>query len=263
MRRRTGYRVGPLAFLIFRFASCHLTAQFVGVDPAYPAGDGPDSIVRAVALQPDGRVLIGGLFTNVNGLTRPYLARLNVDGALDESFSPQLNLDPRGIFPQSDGRIFISGSFTNVNGASRFNLAILNSDGSLDTSFEPPLPSRSSDTLTGVPSPDGSVWVTGPFTNLGGLPRNRFARLLANGSVDVACPSPFTATNSLTVAAAQPDGRVLVAGNFHAVAGTAMVGVSSPAWKTTSAYISILRRPSGFGTSMRTRAVRVSVFSSG
>jgi len=112
-----------------------------------------------------------------------------------------------------------------VNGTARFNLAILNSDGSLDTSFEPPLPSRSSDTLTGVPSSDGSVWVTGTFTNLGGQPRNRFARLLANGSVDPACPSPFTATNSLTVAAVQPDGRVLVAGNFHAVAGAPMEGV--------------------------------------
>src|SRR5580765_1994771 len=91
VRRRTGYCVGPLAFLIFRFASCHLTAQLVAVDPAYPAGDGPDYFVRAVALQPDGGVLIGGLFTNVNRLTRPYFARLNVDGTLDESFSPQLN----------------------------------------------------------------------------------------------------------------------------------------------------------------------------
>src|SRR5580765_5224421 len=113
-RRRSAYRVGPLALLILRFASCHLTAQLVSVDPTYPAGDGPDAVVRAVALQPDGRVLIGGLFTNVNGLARRAFARLNADGTLDESFSPQLNLDPRGIFPRSDGRIFISGSFTNV-----------------------------------------------------------------------------------------------------------------------------------------------------
>src|SRR2546427_5693223 len=228
VRRRTEYRVGPLALLIFCFASCDLAAQLVGVDPAYPAGGGPDYLVRTVALQPDGRVLIGGLFTNVNGLKRPDLARLNIDGTLDESFSPQLDFDPRGIFPLSDGRIFISGSFTNVNGTARFNLAMLNSDGSLDTSFEPRLPSRPSDTLTGVPSPDGTVWVTGSFTNLGGLPRNRFARLLANGSVDPACPSPFTATNSLTVAAVQPGGRGLVAGNFYAGAGTPMAGGGRP-----------------------------------
>ena len=194
------------------------------VDPAYPAG-GPDYLVRAVSLQPDGRLLIAGLFTNVNGLARPRFARLNPDGTIDESFSPRLNLDPRGIYPLPDGRIFVSGAFTNVNGTPRFNLANLNADGSLDTGFEPPLPSRPIDTLTGLPSPDGSVWVSGTFTNLGGLPRNRFARLLANGSVDAACPSPFTPGNSLTVAAVQPDGRVFVAGNFHAVAGVPMEGV--------------------------------------
>jgi uncharacterized delta-60 repeat protein len=51
-------------------------------------GSGADNTVRAVAVQPDGRVVIGGDFTHVDGVARNYLARLNADGSLDTSFNP-------------------------------------------------------------------------------------------------------------------------------------------------------------------------------
>src|SRR5437867_2422328 len=42
--------------------------------------------VCSIALQSDGKILIGGLFTVINGTNRNYLARLNSDGNLDTSF---------------------------------------------------------------------------------------------------------------------------------------------------------------------------------
>jgi uncharacterized delta-60 repeat protein len=51
-------------------------------------GSGADNTVRAVAVQPDGKVVIGGDFTHVDGVVRNYLARLNGDGSLDTSFDP-------------------------------------------------------------------------------------------------------------------------------------------------------------------------------
>jgi uncharacterized delta-60 repeat protein len=60
-------------------------AQPMRVDPAFNVElDGP---VYALALQPDGKILIGGSFTNINGVTRRHLARLNRDGSLDETFN--------------------------------------------------------------------------------------------------------------------------------------------------------------------------------
>jgi len=64
-----------------------LQAQFYRVDPAFVVNlDGP---VYAIAVQSDGKIVIGGAFTNVNGLSARHLARLNSDGSLDGSFVAQ------------------------------------------------------------------------------------------------------------------------------------------------------------------------------
>jgi hypothetical protein len=49
------------------------------------------------------------------------------------------------------------------------------------------------------------------FTELGGLPAKRLARLLSDGSVDPTFQSPFAPTNTLSVVEVQPDGKPLVA----------------------------------------------------
>jgi hypothetical protein len=38
---------------------------------------GADSVVRAVAIQPDGKILVGGDFTVLAGQSRSYIGRLN------------------------------------------------------------------------------------------------------------------------------------------------------------------------------------------
>src|SRR5262249_51770591 len=45
-----------------------------------------DQQVRSIALQPDGKVLIGGEFTVADGATRGHVARLNSDGSTDFTF---------------------------------------------------------------------------------------------------------------------------------------------------------------------------------
>jgi hypothetical protein len=42
-----------------------------------------------VVVQPDGRILTAGAFSEVNGVDRPGLARLNTDGSTDMSFLPE------------------------------------------------------------------------------------------------------------------------------------------------------------------------------
>jgi RNA polymerase sigma factor (sigma-70 family) len=48
----------------------------------------PEGCVMGMALQADGRIVICGFFSVVNGVEVPHIARLNPDGSLDTTFHP-------------------------------------------------------------------------------------------------------------------------------------------------------------------------------
>src|SRR5439155_1175455 len=84
-----------------------------GCDP------GANSSVRAVALQPDGKILLGGDFTTLGGggighTARSRLGRLNPDGTLENSFNPGANSTVQALAVQADGKIVAGGSFTTL-----------------------------------------------------------------------------------------------------------------------------------------------------
>jgi uncharacterized delta-60 repeat protein len=81
--------------------------------------------------QPDGRILIGGLFAEVNGARRVGLARLMPDGQLDASFEPPGSFYVRRLAALSNGEIYVGGYFPG-------SIMRLNADGSLDDTFELP-----------------------------------------------------------------------------------------------------------------------------
>src|SRR6185503_6481339 len=95
-----------------------------------PGSFGGATGVYAMVLQPDGRLLIGGTFTMVNGVTRHGIARLNADGSLDSGFSPGSGADAPvvALALQDDGKLLLGGGFTSVNGVVRGRVARLNSD---------------------------------------------------------------------------------------------------------------------------------------
>ncbi|HUS37390.1 MAG TPA: Calx-beta domain-containing protein [Verrucomicrobiae bacterium] len=107
------------------------------VDTNFVIGTGPNQAVTAIELQPDGKAIIGGLFSSYNGQLRSGLARVNVDGSLDDTFNPGLgaNFPVRAVKLLSDGKVLIGGEFTSFNGTNVNYLARLNENGSLDTSF--------------------------------------------------------------------------------------------------------------------------------
>jgi hypothetical protein len=100
------------------------------LDLSFDPGPGPNSNVLAVAVQPDGRVWIGGAFTSAAGVPRGYLARLNADGSVDSG--PDLGSGPNGpvqwLAWRPDGRLFVGGAFSEVNGFSRNGVALLNAE---------------------------------------------------------------------------------------------------------------------------------------
>jgi uncharacterized delta-60 repeat protein len=185
--------------------------------------------VRAIAVQPDGKVVIGGDFTGVQPaattVTRNRIARLNGDGTVDTAFNPNLGgtLQPQvlALLVQTDGKIVAGGTFTTVqaNGAAavstRNRLARLNADGSLDATFDP---NPNGVVLALAQHVDNKIVVAGGFTSFqeNGKPaattRNRIARLNANGTVD----SEFNpnANNAVAALAIQRDGKIILAGSF-------------------------------------------------
>src|SRR4029079_7657158 len=63
------------------------------LDQTFDIGPGADGSIRALALQSDGRILVGGLFSTINGTNRNGLARLSIDGKVDTSFDPGSGAD--------------------------------------------------------------------------------------------------------------------------------------------------------------------------
>ena len=194
------------------------------LDASFNPGTGATGFVRALALQPDGKILIGGLFFSYNGTARSRIARLNADGTLDATFNPGSGLNSGSVIAfalQPDGKILIGGDFTSYNGTARNNIARLNSDGTLDASFNPVTGANIEvDAIT--LQPDGKILIGGCFTSYNGTARNRIARLNANGSLDASF-NPGTGVNGGCVSAVslQPDGKVLIVGSFTSYNGTA------------------------------------------
>ena len=74
----------------------------------------PNLDVYAIALQADGKILIGGAFTSINGggqFARNFIARLNSDGTVDAGFNPNASNRVFAIAVQPDGKIVVGGAF--------------------------------------------------------------------------------------------------------------------------------------------------------
>ena len=106
------------------------------MDTNFDANLNVHGAVRALAIQSDGRVLLGGDFTNVDGVTLNHLARLNTDGSLDTNFTAGLGLGANGtvnaIAVQADNRIVVVGQFTQASGVTRNRITRLMPDGTVD-----------------------------------------------------------------------------------------------------------------------------------
>lgn len=141
--------------------------------------------------------------------------------SLDLSFDPGTGTDFYVITTavQSDGKIIIGGWFTSYNGTPRNYIARLNSDGSLDATFDPGTGADYYVQSVSIQS-DGKIIVGGAFTSYNGTPRNRIARLNADGSLDATFDPGDGADGTVSAAAIQSDGRIVIVGAFTSYDGT-------------------------------------------
>src|SRR5436190_1710686 len=215
LRKATRMVAVPLLCLLF-VATVRGQSALDGFDPN---ANGP---VRVVAIQPDGKILIGGEFTSLspNGgasVARAYMARLNPDGTLDAAFNPNPTAPVYAIAVQPDGKILVGGSFDGPNGIGgqpRNNIARLDPATGLADSFNP---SANGFIVTIAVQADGRILAGGNFSNIGGQMRNCVARLdPTTGLADSFDPNANSTVYSLAV---QPDGQVLASGAFTEIGG--------------------------------------------
>ena len=167
--------------------------------------------VGATAVQPDGKILIGGSFSNILGVARTNLVRLNTDGTLDLAFNPNPNHDVLSIAVQADGKVLAGGDFTTIGGAVRKYIARLDATNGAADSFNPN--DANGEVGSIAVQADGQIITCGYFTTIGGQTRTNLARLDATtGLADSFDPNPSDAVVSIAV---QADGKILAGGYFY------------------------------------------------
>jgi uncharacterized delta-60 repeat protein len=140
------------------------------VDPLL-AGD-----VKAIAVQPDNKILIAGYLFATGDLFTKAILRLNTDGTVDNSFNYTNEgtslAELMALLP--DGKVLLTLGTP---------IRRLNSDGSDDPTFVSP-------TLNGNPfamvvEQGGDILIGGAFTTVNGISRNHIARLHSEGDLDL------------------------------------------------------------------------------
>jgi len=188
-----------------------------------------NGVIFAVAVQPDGKVLLGGSFDDFDGTDGNGLIRLNSNGTKDQSFDIGFIDGVSDLLVLGDF-VYVAGGFTQVRTKSlgvlarqylfRINLIGPNT-GKIDASWTPVL-----DGSANVLASDGTdLYVAGDFTQVGGQARARLAKILlsgpnagqADGSWN---PAPNNKVKSMLVATAGAQGAFLyVSGDFLSVGG--------------------------------------------
>lgn len=211
------------------------------LDPAFNAA--PDGPVSTIALQSDGKILIGGNFSQVGNTPRAYLARLNADGSLDNSFAPAngpaqyvARIVVRGdkiyvaagdglrrfsnngtldwLYPMSfstfdvdaQQRVVFGGQFTRVDNQAHRNIARLSSAGALDSTFATQVGCCPGDGVSAVVLQGETIVIGGLFPSVNGTPANHFAALNSDGTLNTSFQN--TAEAPVFALAATADGKV-------------------------------------------------------
>jgi len=191
------------------------------IDPSFVYGTGFNQQVYSIAIQSDGKILVGGFFTNYKGVSSARIIRVNTDGSKDTSFviGSGFSYIVNAITIQSDGKILVGGEFTSYNGTPANYIIRLNSNGSIDTSFVYGT-GFSFNVYEITIQSDGKILVGGQFTSYNGTPANNIVRLNSNGSIDTSFVYG-TGFNSIVLSISiQVDGKILVGGFFTNYDGT-------------------------------------------
>jgi len=184
--------------------------------------------IYALERQPDGKLLVAGELTMLNGVPVNSVCRLLPNGQVDASFNaPSLSIGVVYCLAlQADGKVLIGGAFTSVGGQPRFGLARLLPDGALDTSFVPPFGRTAvftSSVRRIIPQPGvgiisiGTLAVTG--NGGGSFHGGRLSEATGAWDAAFATNTSITAISAITDALVLPNGHLVLTGDIRRING--------------------------------------------
>jgi uncharacterized delta-60 repeat protein len=201
------------------------------IDPDFPGVlKKAYSQVNAIAIQEDGKVIIGGYFSIADN--RPTkLFRLKTDGTMDDSFKTAIvpislnvtsNQGVDQVVIQKDGKLIVTGLMLMAGNPVPKKIIRLNSDGSLDNGFELQINDIISIRQV-VLQADGKIIVLGVFGNTF---TTQILRFNEDGSYDTSFESGnLERTNPRSLHLALQNDNIIVAGNFQKYNSTDARGV--------------------------------------
>jgi uncharacterized delta-60 repeat protein len=198
---------------------------------AYEFSASTDAPIEATVLQLDGKVVVAGSFTQVNGVPRAHVARLNSDGSLDTDFDVSIDGPVYTISALRDGSVLLGGSFHHIDGVSHPLLARLHPDGTLDSDFDSGFSANAQgeEVRVLVRHRDGGWIVGGHFARVSGQLHQSLVRVDVDGDVDAAFDPQISlgsAPGWVLALVLREDGRLFLAGAFDAIDDRARTDVA-------------------------------------
>ena len=219
----------------------------------------PNSGVYALAVDTaSGGVYVGGGFTNIGGIARNRIAKVASDGTVDATWNPNAASSVSALAVNSSGDVYAGGSFTTIGGLTRNRIAKISGSGSgaVDASWNPNASTAFSSVNALALSAAGDVYAGGSFTTIGGLTRNRLAKIAGGGTGVVDASWDPNAASSVYALAVNANGDVYVGGGFTTIGGATRyfiakvagsgTGALDPTWKSfAGGYVSSLALDAG------------------
>ena len=235
-----------------------------GIDTSLITGIGFNNSVNCIIETSNGKIMVGGNFTNYNGIASNRIILLNPDGSIDNSFliGSGFNGNVLAIAIQSDGKFIIGGDFSTYNGSSVSKIVRLNSNGSIDSSFIIGTGFNNSVKSIAIQT-DSKLLVGGVFTIFNGISKNRIIRLNTDASIDTSYVSTIGFNNNVNSIVVKSDGSALIGGDFTTY-GAIVNGVSNVANRIIKLNIDGTRNTSTtFGTGFNSSVFTIRLLSDG
>lgn len=217
----------------------------VGTGITGGAGSSAGAFATDIEIQPDGKIVFVGDFTQFQGATQEFILRLNADGTADTAFNTNaatvIDIYVYGVEAQSTGHLIVVGGNIGAGGSTNGGIVRLTSTGTLDSSFSAAIGTGAAAVAGGFTGAvavlsDNSVLVGGKFSQFGTSVADSLAKISATGTVD----SSFATTLSTGIAGAmarspfqwmeqilvQSDGSLLLGGCFLTINGVSSPGIA-------------------------------------
>lgn len=189
------------------------------MDTTFNIGTGFNQDINTMVLQSDGRIIIGGDFTDYNSIVANRITRLNSDGTIDSGFLSGTGLSNGSVYvikTDAFGNIMLGGSFTDLYNGSEVNrLLFLDANGNIKTNFDIGSGPASASVLALNNSSDDSWFVGGSFSVFDSQNQGRLAKIDGNGVHDTGYLSAGVGfDNSVLKVLPLSDNKTMVFGNF-------------------------------------------------